>query len=298
MIWMSLALAQSPAELATAIPGAERQLASCEARGCPRHVAARAAWLIALDTYLSTGVADGELAATVAELDADLFASFPDVLREAATEPLAWSTQVGGTGDPPAPVRPTPPDVGPEGDDEDDGRDPWRLATSLTIEVLGPDGAPLSGAFVRFLDEQESHRAHSMTGRWTGSARYLPDGSEVFMLKGDTLPIEVFAPGYGYVREDVEITRRRRQLHTVTLQPWSFVVPDGSHPAGEATLASYTKWVAAEAELVAEPTREREQAVLDTRRETAPHARDWYDNDGGEDAHIVCLMTATPRYCD
>lgn len=95
-ILCSLALAVSPDELAAELPGARVQLDACATEGCDREEAARAAWLLALGTYVETGVADGELSATVRVLDPALWSQLPPVLLDAATDPAGWAQRVGG----------------------------------------------------------------------------------------------------------------------------------------------------------------------------------------------------------
>lgn len=87
---LTVALADAPAEVVDRLPEARATLERCVERGCDPDEGAEAAWLVALGTYLETGVADGELAATVRALDGELFADLPDVVRRAATEPAGW----------------------------------------------------------------------------------------------------------------------------------------------------------------------------------------------------------------
>jgi len=71
-------------------PAARARLKTCRHDRCARADAARAAFLVALDTYVTTGRADGALAAAVRQLDPELFRDLPDVLVEAATEEPGW----------------------------------------------------------------------------------------------------------------------------------------------------------------------------------------------------------------
>jgi hypothetical protein len=99
MMWIltiALAMAATPEEVAAELPAARLQLEACAEGGCERSDGARAAWVVALGTYLETGVADGAVAATVRELDSQLYSDLPDVLQKSASEPLSWATRVGG----------------------------------------------------------------------------------------------------------------------------------------------------------------------------------------------------------
>lgn len=90
---LALAFAGSAPDVLDRMPEARTVLAECAEVGCDHADGARAAWLVALGTYLETGTADSELAATVALLDPDLFAELPDVVQQAATDPAAWALE-------------------------------------------------------------------------------------------------------------------------------------------------------------------------------------------------------------
>lgn len=90
-LWLFTALAITPDELDLAADEAAEQLATCAAEGCSDEEGAEAAFLAAVHRYQEEGVADGALAATVRFLDFDLFGDLPDVLQEAASEPLRWA---------------------------------------------------------------------------------------------------------------------------------------------------------------------------------------------------------------
>lgn len=96
MIWILAALATSPDDLAEVLPDAKHQLQACAAAGCLRAEGAKAAWIVAMSTYLEEGHADGQLIGTVQVLDRDLFTTLPDVLQAAAAEPADWTQRVGG----------------------------------------------------------------------------------------------------------------------------------------------------------------------------------------------------------
>lgn len=293
--WIAAAMAASPAELAAAAPEAREQLKTCEVVGCARRDAAEAAWLVAVDAYIDRGVADGALAATVRVLDPGLFRELPDVVRDAATEPLPWATRVGGVGEPEPvfheakAVKRVDPYAGE--------KRPWRDAVDLTIEVLDPDGRPVPHAEVRFDSERENHRVNHKTGQWTSSMLYLADGTEHFFRRDDRLTLEVFAAGYAYERQSVQISKRRRQRVTVTLAPRPLELPDDAPPMARDALAAWEKWRQAETVHTAKPSEQTWQALVDSRHDVAQHARSWMDAGGGDEARELCLMTAWPRYC-
>ena len=139
-LMMSLAMAGTPAELAAAVPGAQEQLEQCRLVGCDADDGARAAWVLAVDTYVREGRADAALAGTVRALDADLFADLPDVVRDAAGQPLEWVVQEPQT--PPLALEPRVPL------EECD-----KVGSTLEILVTDVDGVPIGHAGVRFPDE-------------------------------------------------------------------------------------------------------------------------------------------------
>jgi hypothetical protein len=100
IFWTAAVFAATPADLAAALPAALAQLDDCARAGCDPHAGAKAAWIAALQTYEAEGLADGTLAATVRALDPALFDALPDVLRSAATEPLAWAVRTAVSTDP------------------------------------------------------------------------------------------------------------------------------------------------------------------------------------------------------
>lgn len=208
MIALSLTLAVTPVELADELPAARAQLTACET-SCAHADGARAAFLLAVGTYVQEGVADGALAATVRALDPEMFATLPDVVRDAASEPLPWAVRTAPAARPPAetPVptlRATP--------------DPRGEGAMLTITVTDPFGAPIPGAIVRFDDEQENHRVNATTGAWSATALILPDGQERAFHKGDVLQLQVTADGHAPVRV-AYVTRKRKNDLTIVLQP-------------------------------------------------------------------------------
>lgn len=211
MILLSLAFAVTPLDLEAELPKARAQLAACEA-SCTPEEGARAAYLVAVGTYVQEGVADGALAATVRLLDPERFATLPDVVRDAATEPLPWAlippTVPSARPDPspPAgpPVTPTP--------------DPRGLGATLAVTVHDLAGAPIPNAVVVFEAEQERHLVNANTGTWMGSLLYLPDGRELAFHKGDVVRLEVSADGYQAAKL-VYVARKKKNAISVVLQP-------------------------------------------------------------------------------
>jgi hypothetical protein len=68
--------------------------------------------------------------------------------------------------------------------------------TPVTVRVLDIEGAPVPTAVIRHPDEADRRRVNAVTGEWTGSVLYLPDGSEMIFTPGITLTLEISAPGY------------------------------------------------------------------------------------------------------
>ena len=92
---LGLAWSGAPEDVASRLPEARAVLEVCAQEGCDDADGAEAAWFVAVGTYLETGVADGELAATVRLLDEELFADLPDVVRQSATDAAAWAMDTG-----------------------------------------------------------------------------------------------------------------------------------------------------------------------------------------------------------
>lgn len=88
----------------------------------------------------------------------------------------------------------------------------------VTIRVLDPQGAPIPTAVIRHTEEQERHRVNAETGEWPANVFYLPDGTEILILKGMQLTFEVSAPGYQNLKVQY-LVRKRKNLVPVTLQP-------------------------------------------------------------------------------
>lgn len=83
----------------------------------------------------------------------------------------------------------------------------------VTVRVIDAVSlAPIPTAVVRHPQEQDRHRVNTETGTWTGNVLYLPDGSEMFFEKGDTLEFEVSAPGYVNTRISYVVRKRRNSV--------------------------------------------------------------------------------------
>lgn len=88
----------------------------------------------------------------------------------------------------------------------------------LTVRVLDAAGDPVLGAAVRSPVEEERHRVNSVTGSWTATALYPPDGDPLYFEKGLDLTFEISAPGY--LSETVHyVMRRRRNTLDIQLVP-------------------------------------------------------------------------------
>jgi hypothetical protein len=66
----------------------------------------------------------------------------------------------------------------------------------VTVVVLDLDKEPVATAVIRHPDEADRRRVNAVTGEWTGSVLYLPDGSEMIFTPGMSLTLEISAPGY------------------------------------------------------------------------------------------------------
>jgi len=87
----------------------------------------------------------------------------------------------------------------------------------VTVYVVGPDEKAIPTAVVREPSEQDRHRVNAEDGSWKASSLYLPDGTEIQFTPGQTVKLEVSAPGYQ--TELVEYTvRKRRNTVMVALQ--------------------------------------------------------------------------------
>lgn len=88
----------------------------------------------------------------------------------------------------------------------------------VAIKVVDPAGEPVAAAVVRHPSEEERHRVNTVTGEWSASILYLPDGTSLVFDKGLELKFEVSAPGYELATVNY-VVRKRKNLVVVTLNP-------------------------------------------------------------------------------
>jgi len=293
MIWWMAALAATPDDLASLVPEAREQLATCEVEGCPPEAGARAAYVLAVDAYVDRGEADGTLAATVQVLDGELFTTLPAVVQAARSTPLSWSVTGTPTDDDDAPVAPTPPTATP-------APKRYKPGAVLTVKVVSGEGdapAVVPHAMVRFPEEGEDHRVNTLAGTWTSTLLYLPDGTERFFDKGETFTMDVFAAGYALQQVTFVVPRRKKHQLTVRLDPVERTAPDGAPTSAHDAIEAHAAWLAAEEAYLAGPSAEREQASWVARRRTAGFARTWLEQGGGSQAWELCVIARSHTYC-
>ena len=213
MIWFTLALATTPEDVSAALPAARTQLEACAERCTPAE-GAQAAFVVAIGTYVDTGVADGALAATVQALDPGLFAKLPPVLQEAASDPLPWAV---------APARTEAPAVLP-------GLPlPWPV--TLTVKVQDAAGKPVPDASMQIVGEGLS-RGLDAEGTWTGGGIWVTDplapidGKNAthiaprYFEKGEAVQVLVTAPGHAPVKATVVLTKNpKKNVFTLVMKP-------------------------------------------------------------------------------
>lgn len=95
----------------------------------------------------------------------------------------------------------------------------------VSIKVLDPSGQPVPAAVVRHPLEEERHRVNTVTGEWSASILYLPDGTALVFEKGMQLKFEVSAPGYELATVNY-IVRKRKNNVLVTLNPLPVIEGD------------------------------------------------------------------------
>lgn len=95
----------------------------------------------------------------------------------------------------------------------------------VRVVVTDVDGKPIPTAVVRHPKEADRHRVSTFDGGWEASVLYLPDGSELKFLKGDTLEFEVSAPGY--INQPIfYVVRARKNVVPVTLTKMTLDLQD------------------------------------------------------------------------
>lgn len=87
----------------------------------------------------------------------------------------------------------------------------------VKVIVTDMEGKPIPTAVVRHPMEADRHRVNTFDGSWEAAVLYLPDGSELKFLKGDTLEFEVSAPGYVNQRI-MYVVRARKNIVPVVLE--------------------------------------------------------------------------------
>jgi hypothetical protein len=88
----------------------------------------------------------------------------------------------------------------------------------VAVRVVGPGGAPVETATVRFPVEGDHHRVDA-AGRWAGSELYLADGSVMPLEPDSTVAISVGAPGYAPTTVLYTIPRTRGAEVEVAVTP-------------------------------------------------------------------------------
>lgn len=85
----------------------------------------------------------------------------------------------------------------------------------VTVMVLDVEGSPVSTAVIRHPDEADRRRVNAVTGEWTGSVLYLPDGSEMIFTPGMSLTLEISAPGYMTQIIQYDIRKRGNKVEII-----------------------------------------------------------------------------------
>ena len=86
----------------------------------------------------------------------------------------------------------------------------------VEVKVIDTEGQAVSTAVVRHPDEADRHRVNALTGSWSASVLYLPDGSEMIFTPGMSIQLEVSAPGYMTQIIQYDIRKRKNKIE-VTL---------------------------------------------------------------------------------
>ena len=89
----------------------------------------------------------------------------------------------------------------------------------VKVIVKDDDGNPIPTAVVRHPLEQDRHRVNSVDGSWETSVLYMPDGTELRFTPGQTIELEISAPGYVTQVYQYQIRKRRNvvelKLHKI-----------------------------------------------------------------------------------
>ncbi|MED5369420.1 MAG: hypothetical protein VX899_00275 [Myxococcota bacterium] len=82
----------------------------------------------------------------------------------------------------------------------------------VRVQVIDPQGQPVSTAVIRHPDEADRHRVNSVDGTWEDEVLYLPDGSPLYFVVGEILVFEVSAPGYETTVVSYQVERRGNDI--------------------------------------------------------------------------------------
>lgn len=89
----------------------------------------------------------------------------------------------------------------------------------VKVVVKDDEGTPIPTAVVRHPLEQDRHRVNSVDGSWETSVLYMPDGTELRFTPGQTVELEISAPGYVTQVFQYQIRKRRNvvelKLHKI-----------------------------------------------------------------------------------
>lgn len=99
----------------------------------------------------------------------------------------------------------------------------------VTVVVLDEAGEPVPTAVIRHPDEADRRRVNAVTGEWTGSVLYLPDGSEMIFTPGMSLTLEISAPGFMTQVIQYDIRKRGNKVE-ITLPEISLDDDDVEEP--------------------------------------------------------------------
>ncbi len=97
----------------------------------------------------------------------------------------------------------TPAEAAPKAADE---------GVPVKVVVKDEQAQPIATAVVRHPLEQDRHRVNSVDGSWETSVLYLPDGTELRFTPGQTLDLEISAPGYVTQVFQYQIRKRRNVI--------------------------------------------------------------------------------------
>lgn len=89
----------------------------------------------------------------------------------------------------------------------------------VKVVVKDEENQPIPTAVVRHPLEQDRHRVNSVDGSWETSVLYMPDGTELRFTPGQTVELEISAPGYVTQVFQYQIRKRRNvvelKLHKI-----------------------------------------------------------------------------------